>query len=59
MKTLLKTTIKVAIEFAIVFVAAAILFIGWNKVVPELFHYKDITYLQALFVAAAFRALKY
>lgn len=40
-------------------IGALVLFLAWNKVVPELFHYKDITFAQSLWIACAVRLLIY
>lgn len=40
-------------------IAALVLFLAWNEVVPELFHYQDITFVQSLWIACAFRVLIY
>ena len=39
--------------------AGLVLFLAWNEVVPELFHYKDITFVQSLWIACAVRVLIY
>ena len=38
-------------------IASLVLFLAWNEVVPELFHYKDITFVQSLWITCAVRVL--
>lgn len=38
-------------------IGALVLFLAWNEVVPEIFHYKDITFEQSLWIACAVRVL--
>lgn len=40
-------------------IAALVLFLAWNEVVPELFHYKEMTIVQSLWIACAVRVLIY
>lgn len=54
-----KHVIGILAELIHLAIAGLVLFLTWNEVVPELFHYKDITFVQSLWIACAVRVLIY
>lgn len=54
-----KHIIGILLELIHLAIAGLVLFLAWNEVVPELFHYQDITLVQSLWIACAVRVLIY
>ena len=51
--------IEILLELLTIALGGIALFLAWNEVVPELFHYKDITFVQSLWIACAVRVLTF
>lgn len=52
-----KTLRAIAYELIIIAIASTTLYFTWNEVVPTLFHYKDITWLQSILTTACIRSI--